>query len=375
MINLAIVGASYLQVPLIKKAKELGIVTHVFAWRANDEGEIIADFFYPISIVEKDEILEVCKKIGIDGICSIASDLAVKTVNYVAAKLGLVGNSLSCTGKTTNKYNMRKAFSEKKLPIPKYCLVDEKLDKDSMSLPVIVKPTDRSGSRGIMRLDAWSGFEEAVKNAKIQSLEKQIIVEEFVEGSEYSVECISWEGEHTLLAITQKYTTGHPNYIELGHMEPAIIPDDITNKIKTLVFEALDALEIMYGASHSEIMINELGEIYIIEIGARMGGDCIGSHLVLFSTGIDYVKAVIDVALGQEPELVPMSAPTNVAIKYMLNEKDVRRYQEFKREHAEMLVESKFLNDIGTKIIDSSNRLGYYIIKAEGSEKLEKYII
>ena len=95
--NLAIIGASYLQLPLIEKAKALGYTTHVFAWAANDVGEAAADHFYPVSIVEKDEILSLCRKIGICGICSIASDLAMLTVNYVAEKLGLPGNSMEAT--------------------------------------------------------------------------------------------------------------------------------------------------------------------------------------------------------------------------------------------------------------------------------------
>ena len=94
MDKVAIIGASYLQLPLIAKAKEMGYETHVFAWEANDVGEKEADFFHPISIVEKEKILEVCKEIGISGICSIASDLAVLTVNYVANHMGLPGNSL-----------------------------------------------------------------------------------------------------------------------------------------------------------------------------------------------------------------------------------------------------------------------------------------
>ena len=77
MKNLAIIGASFLQLPLILKAKEMGYKTHVFAWKANDVGEQAADVFYPISIVEKEKILEECRKIGIDGICSIASELTM----------------------------------------------------------------------------------------------------------------------------------------------------------------------------------------------------------------------------------------------------------------------------------------------------------
>ena len=89
MKKLAIIGASYLQNPLILKAKAMGLETHVFAWAAGDVGEATADHFYPISIVEKEQILEQCRRIGIDGVCTIASDLAAITVNYVANGLGL----------------------------------------------------------------------------------------------------------------------------------------------------------------------------------------------------------------------------------------------------------------------------------------------
>jgi len=100
--KLAIIGASDLQEPLIEKAGQMGIQTHVFAWEQGSMGKKKADFFYPVSIVEKCTILEICRKRGIDGVCSIASDLAVLTVNYIADQMGLTGNSLRCTALSTN---------------------------------------------------------------------------------------------------------------------------------------------------------------------------------------------------------------------------------------------------------------------------------
>ena len=125
--NLAIIGASYLQLPLIEKAKQMGFTTHVFAWAANDVGEAVADHFYPISITEVDEITEKCREIGICGICSIATDLGNYAVNYVANKLGLPGNSMECTKMSTNKHLMREAFAANGDPSPKSILVDENL--------------------------------------------------------------------------------------------------------------------------------------------------------------------------------------------------------------------------------------------------------
>ena len=153
--NLAIIGASYLQLPLILKAKEMGYTAHVFAWAAGDVGEAAADHFYPISIVEKEEILAKCRELDICGICSIASDLAMVTVNYVAEKMGLNGNSIKATQKSTNKHAMRLAFEQNGDPSPKSIQVDAQTDLSSLRLayPVIVKPTDRSGSRGIYKIE------------------------------------------------------------------------------------------------------------------------------------------------------------------------------------------------------------------------------
>ena len=123
MKDIAIIGASYLQVPLIEKAKEMGLITHVFAWEAGDPGEKAADHFYPISITEKERILEKCRDIGISGITSIASDLAAVTVNFVADALHLAGNSPQCALFSTNKHEMRMAFERGGDPSVKSVLV------------------------------------------------------------------------------------------------------------------------------------------------------------------------------------------------------------------------------------------------------------
>ncbi len=198
MKKLAIIGASYLQEPLIQKAKAMDLETHVFAWAADDVGEKSADFFYPISITEKEAILVECRRIGIDGICSIASDLAVGAVNYVAAEMGLIGNSMESSSISTNKHLMKEAFYASSVPTPKSVEVSSinDVDIDSLVYPIIVKPVDRSGSRGITQLFSFDGLGKAIERAVSYGFEKKALVEEFAEGQEYSVECISWEGHH-----------------------------------------------------------------------------------------------------------------------------------------------------------------------------------
>ena len=167
---------------------------------------------------------------------------------------------------------------------------DFEKELSGFSFPIIVKPTDRSGSRNIMKLESLEGVLEAVNAACESSFEKKAIVEEFLVGKEYSMETISYNGKHTYLATTKKFTTGAPNFIETGHIQPCDLSDEIIEKAKEIVFSALDALHIENSAGHSEFKVDENGNIRIIEIGARMGGDCIGSDLVYLSTGNDFVK-------------------------------------------------------------------------------------
>jgi len=362
--NLAIIGASYLQLPLIEKAKEMGYTTHVFAWAANDVGEAAADHFYPISIVEKEQICEKCREIGIVGICSIASDLAAVTVNYVACQLGLSGNSLEATFKSTNKHAMRKAFEAHGDPSPRSIQVDETTDLACLKLnyPVIVKPTDRSGSRGICKLEDPDGLQAAVTAAMSEGFEKRVLIEEFAEGQEYSVEGISYQGKHHILAMTLKYTTGAPQFIETGHMEPAPVSDETFARVKQVVTHALDSLGIENSASHTELKIADDGTIRLIEIGGRMGGDCIGSDLVYYSTGIDYIRAVIQVACGQKPDLTPTEMSQSVAVRFIFTEEDMREFERMKDSDRLLKVVSLYPENIG-HITDSSNRAGCYIVK------------
>lgn len=366
--NIAIIGASYLQLPLIKKAKELGYTTHIFAWAANDVGEREADYFHPISIIEKDAILEECRKLNICGICSIASDVAVITVNYVAEKMGLPGNRIASTGKCTNKHLMREAFEAGGDPSPKSIEVDGTTDLKQLKLtwPVIVKPTDRSGSRGIFKLESPEGLEEAVHKSMEESFEKKALVEEYVDGQEYSVEHISYEGNHHFLAMTLKHTTGAPHFIETGHLEPAPVDEATLERVKKVVSHALDTLEIQNGASHAEIKIDAAGVIKIIEIGARMGGDCIGSHLVQYSTGYDFVRMVVDVACGKAPVFEKVCKPMAVESVFIFTEEDVREFEELKKSHPDAILDivDYHPENIG-HITDSSNRAGCYIRKAK----------
>lgn len=290
--------------------------------------------------------------------------------------MGLVGNSKECAEISTNKHLMRMAFEKNGDPSPKSILADsiEDLKGITLEYPVIVKPTDRSGSRGITKLSNAEGLADAIETAKKQGFEKKALVEEFAEGQEYSVECISFHGQHHFLAMTHKFTTGAPHFIETGHLEPAPVSEETLENVKKVVFHALDSLMITDSASHSELKIDQNGNIKLIEIGGRMGGDCIGSDLVQLSTGVDFVKAVINVALGEKPDLSDYHRAGAAAIHYIFGKEDADILNKLRVEHPEYLVRTEGTEEGTDAIVDSSSRYGAFLMKASSYEDLKKYL-
>ena len=364
--KIAVIGANDSILPLIRKVKEKGYEAHVFAWKSGAQGELEADFFYPISIDEKDRILSECEKIGISAVVSITSDFAVPTVNYIARKMGLVGNSEKTDMLARNKYKMRCAFKKAGIFTPRFYEADNSFSlkdfTDEIRFPLIVKPTDRWSSKGVTRVDSKDEILDAVRNAASISLEKKAIIEEFMEGPEYSAECICYNGEYKILAFTQKLTTGYPHYIETGHIQPSDIPEEKKKYIEEVIYKALAALHIKNSAAHVEFRLLDNGEVGIIEIGARMGGDCIGTDLTPISTGIDYIGMVVDVALGNLPDFTVINKPKPVEIKFIINEEDYRDYEIFKKKSSNIIIRDGDINDnFENEVIDSSTRHGYYI--------------
>ncbi len=374
MKKLAIIGASDFQNPLILKAKEKGLETHVFAWEAGDVGERTADVFHPISIVDHEAILDTCRRIGISGICTIGTDLGSISVNYVANALGLPGNSPECTRVSTNKYLMRERFDERGVPSPKHVVVHpgEIPDVSGMELPLIVKATDRSGSRGINRIDSLDDLNWALDEAFEAGFNKTALVEEYMEGREFCVEHFSWQGRHHFMALTEKWTTGHPRYIESGHLQPGRVDANTLAEIKRVCSAALDAMGMKQGASCPEVMVLPDGTVKMVEVGTRMAGDYMGSHAVPLSTGIDFVGAVVNAALGIEPNLQPVFQPhAHAIIKFVIDEEDADIVRAVQRDHPEWVALATDIGPFNHECTDSSTRFGCLVLGTDGTEDLE----
>lgn len=363
--KLGIIGASYLQRPLVEKVKQMGIESHVFAWPKGNVVEDICDFYYPISILEKEKVLAICRKNKIDGIISIASDLAMPTVNFVAEEMKLTGNSVRSTELSTDKFEMRKKLKKAGLNIPNFQFFTNPIfsNLENLKFPIIVKPTDRSGSRGVTKVEDIQKINFAIEKALKESLKKCAIVEEFVEGREYSVEFISFSGKHFPLAITEKVTTGPPYFIEVEHHQPAEINVKIEAEMFLETIRALDALEIENGVSHTELLLDDREKITIVEVAGRMGGDFIGSTLTDLSTGIDILKASIQVSLGWQPDLKPRNKKYFAGIHFVTQNRPwVRNF--INSQESDIYRQEIFQEDV-VQVNSSEDRSGYFIYKSD----------
>lgn len=304
--KLAILGASKPHLPLYLKAREMGLETYCIAWAQGAYCKDYADHFYDISVTDKEAIAELCKAEGIDGIISNALEIAVPTMAYVAEKCGFNGNSYASACCAINKRKMREAVCQfDACPQPEFRILSDE-EYFLKQYPVIIKPTDSSCSNGVTKVDRSEDLIEAIRRAKDASNSGEVLVEECVYGREVSVESISYQGKHYVLTITDKETTGAPYFVETAHHQPSDLPQSVKKELEQYVPKILDAIGIMNGASHAEFKIDNDGNIKFIEIGARGGGDFISYNLVELSTGYDYVRGMIEVALNvfTEPKVI-----------------------------------------------------------------------
>lgn len=294
MSKIAIIGASIGQLPLCKKAKEMGLETICFAWDENAICKDYVDKFYPVSVLEKELIVEICKKEGVDGVVSNASDLLAKITAELSQELNLIGNSVECISQILDKYQIRKLTED--LGVFKAIQYVEYNGNIPNFFPCVAKPTTGSSKSGVQFIKSKDEFNDAITYTK--NVSENIIIEEYIPGREISVECLSFCKHHNVIQITDKVSSGPPHFVELAHHQPANLDYSIITKIHSIIPQLLDYLGFENGASHIELKIDEHKNIYLIEVNPRGAGGEISSQLVFLSTGYDYLKAMIDVALG-----------------------------------------------------------------------------
>lgn len=322
MKKLLVIAAGILQIPVIKRAREMGY--YVIAADGNNKapGLHFANKPVVIDITSESEMLDLAQKYDIDGVIHPCSEVSMNVMGRINDELHLHGINYATAICATNKHLMRQSFEACGAPSPKSFCTDK--EEEGWSLfqllggKVILKPSRNSGSRGIAEIEPGTDreiFTALFDRAKHESRDSSVMVEQFVEGPEFSVEIIVWNGKINVLQVTDKKTTEAPYFVELGHNQPSLFPAEIVESVKDAAVRGVKALGLNDCAAHAEVKVQD-GAAYLMEIGARLGGDFISTELTHLSSGIDMVAAAINVALGIEPDLTPKSAPQGVAIRY-----------------------------------------------------------
>lgn len=378
MKRILIVGASILQMPAILKAEELGYYVGTVDYNPNAIAIPYADEFYEVSTIDIEGVADVARKFKADGIMTLATDMPMRSVARAAEVCCLQGISMDTAIKATNKGAMIQAFDSNSVEHPWYYVVKDKdsfnIIKEKVKFPCIMKPTDNSGSRGVVLAH---NLEELIRNysyAVKESRKGAIIIEEYMRGPEVSVEVMVIQGKPHVLQVTDKITLGPPHFVEIGHTQPSRLDVEQVKKIKNLAIRAVHAIGIDNGPAHVEIILTEEGP-KMVELGARMGGDCITTHLVPLSTGIDMVRSTIEIACGEKTNINPIFSKGS-AIRYFKSSngiiKNISGVEQAKSIPG--VKEISFVKNIGDKVgnIESSvDRIGFVIAQGKDADEAE----
>jgi biotin carboxylase len=303
--SLLVVGAGPLQVPAIHEARALGIRSIAVDGNSSAVGLALCDAPYVADILDADAVCSIAKREGIDGVMTLCTDAAVSTVAAVGQCMGFTTLSPQAAARATDKRLMREAFAESGAPSPCtrliHSLAEARAAAESFGFPVVLKIGRGSGSRGIYRVDDNEAIPLAYARCREWQKEGPLLLEEWVDGGEVSVEGYCTDRERSIVAITDKFLFPGVSLVEAGHCQPSMHAPFREQQIHNCVQAGLSALDLTWCAFHAEVKVSTKGA-KLIEIGARLGGDRISTHLTPLSTGVNLVRVAILLALGQRPQ-------------------------------------------------------------------------
>lgn len=374
--SVLIFGVGPLQKSIINRAKLMGLYTIGIDPAADAVCKDDVDAFEIVDGLDFEGTMAVANKYQIDAIVTAATDKPLVMMARVAKELNLPFYSVETAQWSTDKFQMKKRFELGGVPHAQGKLISKFEETEGLVFPVIIKPRDNSGSRGVKlcrdRNELQISFNEALENSKLDS----ILVEEFIEGPEYSIESLHYDGKSGVIQFTEKKTTEFPYNVELGHIQPANLSHENKQRIRKIVEKIGKALNFENCPSHTELKINERG-IFVIETSPRLGGDYITSTLTPLSTGVNLEDELLKMALGEtinpQPKSVQYSGVRFFAfeegsvILHVPNEDFVKGWP-YVVDFSFKLAEGQFVN----RITSSLNRYGYLTLVASSRKIIEE---
>lgn len=325
MKKILMLGGAMQQIPAIKEAKEKGLYVITCDYLPDNPGHKYADEYYNVSTTDKDAVLELAKACNIDGIVAYASDPAAPTAAYVAEKLGLPGNPCESVEILTQKDLFRDFLQKNGFNTPKACgyttFEQANADIDNFKFPVMVKPVDSSGSKGVVKIENKSQLKAAVEEALSYSRSKRIIVEEFIQKKGYQIsgDGFSVDGKLVFTSYGNELYSGKGTreYVALGEFWPSLISDELKAKVDNELEKLIQALGMRTCAYNIEVILDENDDVYVLELGPRNGGSYI-PQLINYATGVDLIDYTLRAAVGEDCSDLKMAKTTGCFSNYMI---------------------------------------------------------
>lgn len=306
MKKILLLGGSRYILPVINKIHELGHYAITCDYLPDNIAHKYSDEYYNVSIIEKEKVLELAQKLKIDGILSFACDPGVETAYYVAEKMGLPGHPYESVKILQNKSLFRKFLKENNFNVPKakgYSDIQEAIQEaNKFKWPIIVKPVDSAGSKGVTKVEKLSELKNAVEYAKTFSKSQSFIIEEFIEkkGNSSDSDCFSINGNLVFASFSCQYFDSDADnpYTPAAYTWPSNMPLEIQKDLRKDLQRLFELLNLNTSIYNIETRQGVDGKPYIMEVSPRGGGNRL-SEMLKYASGNDLIEAAIKAAIGE----------------------------------------------------------------------------
>lgn len=382
MKRVLMLGGSTSQVCAIKKAQDMGLYVIICDYLPDNPGQYVADEFYQVSTTDKEAVYELAKDLNLDAVICYASDPAAPTAAYVCEKLGFPTNPYESVMVLSNKDTFRQYLKQHNFNVPEtYSYTDYEnfiADKDKFKYPVMVKPVDSSGSKGINKVQSEKELDFAFYDAMKYSRCKRIVVEKFIKKKGYQIsgDGFSVNGKLVFRCFGNEFYSdnGIKEYVPLGECWPSVLDKSIQDKVHDELQRLITELKCVNGAYNIEVILDENDNVYILELGARNGGSLI-PQITQYATGVDMVEYTIKAALGEDLSDLKMVEPTGYWSNYMVHSKKSGKLKkvvisdELKDNFVEYQTDFKAGDDV-FEFENSGHALGTMVFKYSSKEEM-----
>lgn len=387
MKRLLMLGGSLYQTYAIKAAVEMGYYVITCDYLPENPGHKFAHEYYNVSTTDKVAVLKLAEQLKVDGIVAYASDPAAPTAAYVAEKLGLPTSPYKSVEILSKKHLFRKYLAENGFNVPKaksYTrFEDAENEIENFRLPVMVKPVDSSGSKGINKLTDKSQLKTFVEDALSYSRDKIFLIEEFIEkqGPQISGDAFSVDGKLVFHCLGNEFYSKKvdKDFAPLGECWPTVMPTEVISQLTDDLQRLISSLGMKSTAYNVEAIYGNDGKVYILELGARSGGSLI-PQVTKYATGVDMVPFVIKAAAGDDCSALKMQPVKGFWSNYMVHSNATGKYDgiefddDFKeRNFVDYVTDTKTGDDVH-KYRDAQDCIGELVLKYDSAEQMNEVI-